>query len=248
MIWTDEDQKKFVVLMEDILPYIRFPIMTSQDIATKVKPMNLLSNHQVLELFTYFAKISAGQKPKLGKSLKFSSKERKGRAPPALFRWDKSKKHGTLVLSSDCLTASSTTSNYQPVFGDTIMEKGVFQWEVILKTMYNNTYSVNIGVVPATQTGHNQNFMIGYSGHINGWAFACGHGYKYHSSQTPYGSICHTGDVVRVKLDCDKKTIEFFKNGKSLGVAWTDLITPLRAAISLYGTNTTVLQFPRTLS
>ena len=87
--------------------------------------------------------------------------------------------------------------------------------------------------------------------------FAVQHARKYHSSQTKYGrkaqsgarvlfcsnhsatlplhcSLCASldvGDTVKVRCDMDKKTLEFFINGQSLGVAFTDLTSPVVRAI-----------------
>lgn len=234
--------------MEDIIPFIRFPVMNAEDIGKKVSPMGLLSNAQVLDLFTYMAKVSAGLKPKLGKSLKFGNKVRKGREPPTWFRWDKKLKHSSIQLSDDRLTVKSTATTYQPIFGDTVLEKGISEWEIQIDTMYSNTYSLNIGVVPAKSTGWSSSQMIGYSGHVEGWAYACGHGQKYHQTQTSYGKVCSGGDVVKVRMNCDKKELEFFLNDKSLGIAYTGITLPVRPAMSLYGTNSVTLQFPRVLT
>lgn len=232
--------------MEDILPYIRFPTMSMHDIGTKVKSAGLLSDEQILALFEYLGKKNCGQNPKLADCLKFESKERKGRQPPVWFRWDKEKKHNSLQLSKNCLVVKSdTTSYYQPILGNYVMSKGTFVWELVLKTVYQGSYACCIGVVPANITGWTNSYMIGYSGHLNGWAYSVGHAQKYNYQMSSYGSICASGDVVKVRLDCDKKTIEFFRNGKSLGVAFSNVEPPVRAALSLYGTNHVILQFPR---
>jgi hypothetical protein len=86
--------------------------------------------------------------------------------------------------------------------------------------------------------------MIGYSGHITGWSFACANSQKFNSSMTTYGRYCSQGDKVRCKLDCEAKSIEYFINGTSQGVAFTNVSQSVRPAISLYGTNTVILGFP----
>jgi hypothetical protein len=193
-------------------------------------------------------KTGGDKKAKPGKSLsKFESKERKGRKPPCWFKWDTNRKHSSLILSSDGLTATSTTTSYyQPVFGDVELKEGVHEWEVLLQQFYVNTYSLNLGVVPASYSSYSASHMIGYSGHIPGWAFGCGYGQKYYNgTQTTYGRTCQQGDVVRVRVDMDNKSIEYFINDVSQGVAFTDISGPVRPAMSLYGSNTIVLQFPK---
>jgi len=222
--------------------------MDVNDIGQRIQPTGVLSKTQLMELFIYLASVQAGKKPKLGKSLKFGDKQRKGREPPVWFRWDKKKKHSSLQLSKNCLTVTSTTTSYyQPVFGNVVIKEGVAEWEIHIKQMYNNSYALNVGVVKGNETRYSSSGMIGYSGHVNGWAYACGHGYKYHGTQNQYGKICKSGDVVKVRFDCSKKSLEFFLNGDSLGVAWSDIAPPVLPACSLYGSTIIELKFPRSL-
>jgi len=48
--------------LKDVLVHVRFPLMTTEDVAAKVVPTKLLSSTQTLELFTYLAQKSAGIK------------------------------------------------------------------------------------------------------------------------------------------------------------------------------------------
>lgn len=241
-----EDEKK---IMGELLSHVRFPLMTTQDIAVSVAPSSLLDSNQILDLFTYLGmKGSSDKKPKLPKSLEcFNSKERKGRKPPCWFKFDQTMKHTSLILSNEGLTvASNTTSYYQPIFGDIEITDGVHEWEIELTQFYVNAYSVMVGVVPTSYTNYTSSQMIGYSGHIPGWSYAAGQGQKYYNgSQTAYGRTCAQGDVVRVRLDMDKKNIEYFVNDQSQGIAYTGITGPVRPAMSMYGTNTVTLRFPK---
>jgi len=235
--------------MGELLSHVRFPLMTTQDIAVSVAPSSLLDSNQILDLFTYLGmKGSSDKKPKLPKSLEcFNSKERKGRKPPCWFKFDQTMKHTSLILSNEGLTvASNTTSYYQPIFGDIEITDGVHEWEIELTQFYVNAYSVMVGVVPTSYTNYTSSQMIGYSGHIPGWSYAAGQGQKYYNgSQTAYGRTCAQGDVVRVRLDMDKKNIEYFVNDQSQGIAYTGITGPVRPAMSMYGTNTVTLRFPK---
>jgi len=240
----DEDKK----ILADILPHVRFPLMTTQDIAVSVAPSTLLEANQILDLFTYLGmKGSSDKKPKLPKSLEiFNAKDRKPRKPPCWFKWDNNMKHSSLILSNEGLTTSSNTTSYQPIFGDIEISEGVHEWEIELTQFYVNAYSVMVGVVPTSYTNYSASQMIGYSGHIPGWSYAAGQGQKYYNgSQTAYGRTCAQGDVVRVRLDMDKKNIEYFVNDQSQGIAYTGVNGPVRPAMSMYGTNTVTLRFPK---
>jgi len=230
----------------NVLPHVRFPIMTTEEVAVSVAPVGVLTPEQTLSLFTYLGQQAEGGTPKLGPELKFPSKKRKGRLPPAWFKFEEGMKHTQLLLSADGLVlTSNTTSFYQPAFGNIELKEGIHEWEFVLTQFYSNSYSVCIGVTPSSFTDYTKAQMIGYPSHIPGWAFAAGHGQKYHTSQESYGRVCTEGDVVRVRLDLDKSTLEFFINGTSLGVAYTGVTGPVRPSISLYGNNSVTLRFPK---
>jgi hypothetical protein len=243
-----DDMKK---ILTDVLPLVRFPAMTTTDVAVKVTNSGLLDSDQILDLFTYLGMktSSSGKTATLGKSLKaFNSKDRKGRKPPAWFKWDTNKKYSMLSLSDDGLTVTSTsTSYYQPIVGDLELTEGVWEYEVVLQQFYVYSYSVCIGAVASSWSNWSSSGILGYSGHITqGYSFGCGSGVKYDgtSSGVSYGRTCAQGDVIRVKIDVDKRTIEYSVNGSSLGVAHTNITTPVRPCMSLYGSNTIKLQFP----
>jgi len=252
---TDKEEKTALKsALADILPHIRFPCMSTADVATKVTPSNLLEADAILELFTYLgmksSASSTGKQPKLGPALsKFNAKERKPRRPPAWFKWDTNKKHANLIVSDDGLVVTSTTTSYyQPVFSDTEIKEntGIYEWEIVLTNFYQNAYSVNVGVVSSTYTNWTNAQMIGYPNHIPGFAFACGQAIAYYNNQQKsYARTCSTGEVVRVRFDSDKRTMEYFINDQSYGVAFTEVSGTVRPAMSLYGTNTVTLRFPK---
>jgi len=234
--------------LKGLIEYIRFPAMTTEDVALKVSNTKLLSSQTILDLFTYLG-LPEEDKAKTGvpKSLQtYPLKPRKGRKPPAWFKWDTMKKHGSLMVSEDgAIVTSSTTSYYQPVVGDFEMKSGEWEWEITVTTMYSHSQSLNIGVVPSYFDGWSSSFMIGYPGHAPGWAFACGGSQKMHGTQLSYGGRVTSGDKVKVRVNLDKKDIEFYINGVSQGIAYTDVTGPVRPAMSLYGSVSVSLDFPK---
>jgi hypothetical protein len=73
-------------------------------------------------------------------------------------------------------------------------------------------------------------YIAGTGGIINNIAKSTPYG-------KPYGAV---GDVIRVILDYDQKTVEFFKNGISQGIAFDTLSSPMYAAVSLTACNSSV--------
>jgi len=85
--WSDVEVKKEVkspapeartVLLKDILPHIRFPTMSTEDVAAKVTPLNVLTQPQIMQLFIYLTqKESPGATPGAELAV-FKSVPRKG--------------------------------------------------------------------------------------------------------------------------------------------------------------------------
>jgi len=233
--------------MKSILPNIRFPIMETQDVATTVASSGLLDGTQLVELFTYVGIRSKLPDAPLGNSLKeFSAKARKPRRPPSWFKFDVNRKFNDIQVSEDGTEVRlDVTSGYSPCGGDIELSKGVHEWEIVLERYTSSTYAVQVGVVPASYSAWTSGHMIGYPGHMQGWSFNCGNGQKMNNSNAAYTSACVQGDVIKVKLDCDAQSIEFFVNGTSKGVAFQNVSGAVRPAVSLYGINTVKLRFPQ---
>lgn len=243
-----DEKKELKTAITPLLTAVRFPCMTTQDVAIKVSTSGLLDSQQVLELFTYLGLKASAGKASLGSSISaFNAKERKGRRPPAWFKFDQNRKHNSLIVGQDGTTVQSTNgSYYQCAFGDVEMNKGVWEWEIVLTQFYYTSYAVNVGVAPSNFSNYSTNQMLAYSGHVPGWAFACGNTQRFNNyDMQGYGRQCAQGDVIGVKVDMDKKTIEFFINGVSQGVAFRNLQGPVRPAVSLYGNHSVTLRFPK---
>jgi len=77
----------------------------------------------------------------------------------------------------------------------------------------------------------------GWLGSQGSWGYIGGTGGKCHNvgKSVNYGADFGNQDVVRCAIDFSKKTIEFFKNDKSQGVAFTDLEGSVKPAVSICG-------------
>ena len=76
-------------------------------------------------------------------------------------------------------------------------------------------------------------YIVGYSGDANGYSYA-NDGYKFNNGSSAYGSTATVNDVIGVAIDASGATssIEFYKNGVSMGVAFTGISGGLMPAIS----------------
>jgi len=239
----EETPDTYKTLLADILPHIRFPVMTTQDVALKVSPAKLLDSQQTLHLFTYLGTKGS----KLHACLKYNNKPRKARKPPAWFKFDAAMKHTNMTVDADGFVLSSnSTSYYSPIFGNVELKDGQHEWEIELTTIYAHSYAIHIGVSPVSFTEYTRSGMIGYSGHIPGYSFSVYGALKYiNGTATSYGKMCTNGDRVRVFLDLDKRTLAFAVNDAEPVVAFDNVEGPVRPSISLYGNNTCKLVFPQ---
>jgi hypothetical protein len=81
-------------------------------------------------------------------------------------------------------------------------------------------------------------YIVGFGGDSNGYSYT-GDAYKWNNGGTAYGSSTVTGDVVGVAVDSSGVTasITFYKNGVSMGVAFTGITGDLMPALSSVVTN-----------
>jgi len=87
------------------------------------------------------------------------------------------------------------------------------------------------------------------SGHLGSgnkeWGLACYNGIKISNVDTreEYTTPCKRGDIITVKVDIMHQTLEFCRNGVSLGIAYNKVTGPLCPAVSLLKSQRVVLKF-----
>lgn len=136
--------------------------------------------------------------------------------PPAVIRFDNGRKSNHITISPDGRTAE-TVNKWSSVFalhpGQT---RGVLRYAVQI----TGTGGVALGVADAN-VFKPQYQNVGAAEHS--WALSksgkisSGEGWK------PYTDKLESGDIVGVELDMDTGTLKFFRNGRDLGVAFTQL-------------------------
>jgi hypothetical protein len=64
--------------------------------------------------------------------------------------------------------------------------------------------------------------------------FVTGNGNRVqNSSMVGFGAPCMQGDVIRICVDLDQRTMEVRRNGASLGTMYSDVTGPVRAAMTM---------------
>eukprot|EP01121_Diplochlamys_sp_Union-15-3_P022818 TRINITY_DN982_c0_g1_i5.p1 TRINITY_DN982_c0_g1~~TRINITY_DN982_c0_g1_i5.p1 ORF type:complete len:213 (-),score=34.74 TRINITY_DN982_c0_g1_i5:78-716(-) len=133
-------------------------------------------------------------------------------------KWDdlhQQKDLSKVIFSSDskCVRAHPESS-FITVFTPSGHSKGIHYWEVKV-TKGRVIYSYMIGV------GEKNNIRSGLHSH--------GFCYRSEGNKSPpahgieYGESYGTGDVIGIVLNADDGEMEFFKNGKSQGIAFNDV-------------------------
>eukprot|EP01083_Nonionella_stella_P191782 709582_1 len=99
-----------------------------------------------------------------------------------------------------------------------------------------NTWRFIVGIVPPKFTSTAPKKYVG----SKGWGYIAGTGGKNHNSgqSAKYGDKYGAGDIIRVAMDFEAQTVEFFKNGISQSVSFRDLAGPVHAAVSMTGAGT----------
>lgn len=132
-----KDTKEY---LKDVIPLIRFPIMKSKDIASKVIPAAVLEMQQTLELFTYLGSKEAGGSPSLGASIKdFNAEKRKGAGE---LRW-RMNCGSPLQIDPDEKTVRCTGPQ-GAIYATQGFESGRWSWVVHVKRAKGNCMTVGV--------------------------------------------------------------------------------------------------------
>lgn len=121
------------------------------------------------------------------------------------------------VLAEGNLKATfDNSSSIEYAYGTMAVTSGKWYWEHTCNAVGGEQY---IGVVGANVGEGNPSDSRHYRNN--------GNKYLDGGSATAYGASWTTNDIMGCELDMDNGTIEFFKNGSSQGVAYTDLLTAM---------------------
>lgn len=148
--------------------------------------------------------------------------------------WNPADKGGGVTLSNGNRTVTLATT---PTDGGSVRStigksSGKWYWEVTV----DGTTSWSLpGIALASATVASSNVYVSSPG---GYGYYTSLGTKYNNnSSTSYASSSAPGNVIGVALDMDAGTLTFYRNGVSLGVAFTGLSGTFYAAEGNYTLN-----------
>jgi len=231
-----EDVKE---VTKNVFLLVRLPLLEVKDIAVSLEKSGLLSEDQMLDLFTYLGSKSIScVKP--GASLKlFSSKPRKGRTPIGAFRFDPEHKGAALVLSNDDRTVKQSYGNSQwnSCSCTTWLSEGVHKVKFRIDNSTGSQW-IFLGAISRSYSGwtDTSSGYVGCNSTAYGFSSGGGTSYKYPGS-TSYGRTFRTGEVITMNVDMDAKTIGFAIGESDFGTAFTGVVSEVCPAITTYDIN-----------
>ena len=233
---TDEkDRRNFEITeipedkLEDLkklLKLIRFPQIHAQFIVENIEPTQLISKD---ELYLALAYQTAPQCCSSEENPSF--RERVGSRRPWV--WSEEKIGPHIVLSYDKKTAIAHHYDWEKVMGKAMWYAGVHVFSVILEmniAATSNSWQIIVGLAGAQSA---------FNGHLgsdrNEWGLACYSGQKIsdRDQREDFATPSKRGDKITARVDLKARTLEFLRNGVSLGVAYTDVRPPVIPAVSL---------------
>lgn len=135
-----------------------------------------------------------------------------GRLGPSLVVFDINTNVGSLVMDCDRLTVTSQ-SGFSSIKATTGVYKGKWQFEVMLGSK---------GVMQIGWATQNCKFSHekGVGDSIDSYSFDGSRVRKWNLTTYPYGEAWFPGDVIGCTIDLEDGTIDFYRNGHHLGLAF----------------------------
>lgn len=142
--------------------------------------------------------------------------------------WDTVGRGGDIELSSNCLTATKSSSQAASTVRGTILyaDRGRHEFHVILDSLGPD--GVWVGVAPPS-VGATQ--CVGDAG--CGWALHSDGDRRFNGREEEFTGAFKNGDVLTVGIDLGRGALSFSRNGILLGEAFTGVTGPLVAAVTL---------------
>ena len=169
-------------------------------------------------------------------------------APALSYAWEAAERGPFLSISPDApsvLRNAGSNDKWQMARSLQVFSSGVQRVavKVLSDPHTSNTWRFIIGVVPTSLDVSGPKQWVGTGG---SWGYIAGTGGRCHSQakSEDYGAKYGEGDVVGLVMDFEQRTLSFWKNGASQGVAYEDLQGPVCVAASLTATDSALALVP----
>ena len=212
--------------LRQLMQFIRIPLIEAKYIINGIDKTGLFDKEQLYIAMAYQA---------CPDSYMYDSrkifKDRMGSKKP--WHWSDERIGPHILLSNDKSLAIAHHYDWEKVIGNTIWYAGSHNFKVQLDlntSVSSNSWQIIAGVA-CPSTSLCQHLGAG----DKEWGLACYSGQKISCTdkREEYTESSKKGDIIEVKVDLTLKRLEFFKNGRSLGIAFTNVIAPVCPAVSL---------------
>eukprot|EP01006_Ploeotia_vitrea_P037084 TRINITY_DN66089_c4_g1_i1.p1 TRINITY_DN66089_c4_g1~~TRINITY_DN66089_c4_g1_i1.p1 ORF type:complete len:592 (-),score=324.52 TRINITY_DN66089_c4_g1_i1:221-1996(-) len=218
-------------VLDELLPLIRFPLLSSQELALLVSPSQLLDAQAMLSLFTYIG--CPNEEIRQQMIMPFSTKPRSGGGGSSLYEgeWSQTAKDNRVMVHQG---GRAVVHNGGCLMGlwcraEKPLPSRAFAYYEVLLTHNTGCYqSMGVSLKDAaiqqnTRLGLNdKTWVVRMYNNSNDRTYNG----AYHKSQyKAYNNQWMTNDRVSVLIDMRKGTMTMFRNGQDLGVAHDNLPT-----------------------
>lgn len=152
-------------------------------------------------------------------------------------QWDAATKGTNVILTNNNLTVTTNGSGGDSIKSNVSISSGKKYWEITLTGSHANG-SQALGICTASLSSNQYPGATATS-----YGFYSYNGNKYtNGAGTNYSSVSNiNNDVIGIAFDADNGTLEFFKNGVSMGIAFTNIPTNTYFAAIGHGSSGTVV-------
>jgi len=130
-------------VLKDVLPFIRFPTMTCDQLASIVSPEAILSPEELLSLFVYAGAEDIREKPEV----KFPTRPRRRHCDE--WKLHRRYKSPAITLVDDDVRATITRTGHAWITGTKIFSKGKHAWRTHLESLSGSQW-IFIGICTAS--------------------------------------------------------------------------------------------------
>eukprot|EP00823_Brevimastigomonas_motovehiculus_P008012 TRINITY_DN722_c0_g1_i3.p1 TRINITY_DN722_c0_g1~~TRINITY_DN722_c0_g1_i3.p1 ORF type:complete len:456 (-),score=146.80 TRINITY_DN722_c0_g1_i3:7-1374(-) len=232
---NNKEKKDLNTFLGDLIELIRFPTMQAGDIAS-VAGDAVLTQDQILALFSFVGTKSKSSKPTDKSIAKFSAKARVPREFDTDLQWLRTSS-GTLVISEKGKKLNGSSCYFNAV-ATTPRKNSKGQY--IYAVRYEGGSYYMIGFAPSTVTLSSYSSSYFYSTY--GYYFYSQNGYLYSSADSgrSFGaSALNFGDVLTCVYDTRENTISFRVNDRDFGVGFRGVYGDLVPTLTNGGSSTT---------
>lgn len=230
-------------ILEKMMIHIRFPLMTTNELAMVVSPTGVLDPDDLIAVFTY----CSSPQLNMGTVGGFSTHPRQATFKGERMKFSHKKSTSLVTISSDGMSVSPKVKTCGPakmaITNVPYPKFGVHYFEVTLDHIQGCNDAV--GVVHkklefGTRLGDNK---TSWAVRVYGSSTNTSQYGAVHGTQKDFFKDWAKNDRIGVKFDAKKKTLSYYQNGKYLGTPFTNVEGEIYPAVEICHVGSLVANF-----